>query len=221
MCHSFLLLLALAVHLAPAYSFSESYTAGGLRSTNANGGVAPLFASSKPDADSKGPITAELFENDETLRGREIAESFAKAKAAVASPSTTQEDTAPEVAEDDAGTSQAATMVMEKAKEELDELKFQVGKIDEERVKQLEAKEAEMQRMKFSLMELKEKVAESERKAKEADSRIQTLQREGEGVKEENKGLIARIKEQFRCVMYMMCARCSVCLWVVCVFVFV
>lgn len=194
--------LLVVVFVSLAHGFRDSgYTGSCRRNTLAS---APLFDRSNgkdPDAESTSSITAELFEDDETLRAREIADSFAKAKAAVVSDvSPAKEDEAG--AEDDAGTQ--ATMVMDKqVKEELDELKFQVGKIDGERVRQLEAKEAEMQRMKFSILELKDKVADSERKANEAAKTVRRLQTEGEGAMEEKKGLISRIKEKFRCEKYL------------------
>lgn len=97
------------------------------RADYADGGTSSDDAPS--GGNSGGTITAELLMDDESLRAKEIAESFAQAKAAATGGST-----AVPVTSDDIG----ITMVMDKAKRDLDELKFQVGRVDEDRVREIE-----------------------------------------------------------------------------------
>ena len=157
------------------------------RADYADGGTSSDDAPS--GGNSGGTITAELLMDDESLRAKEIAESFAQAKAAATGGST-----AVPVTSDDIG----ITMVMDKAKRDLDELKFQVGRVDEDRVREIEKREAEINRLKFSLAEVREQAEESTRKALEAEGQIAALETQVEDGKEESKGLIARIKEKFK-----------------------
>ena len=154
------------------------------RADNADGGD-----DDPSGGNSGGTITAELLMDDESLRAKEIAESFARAKAAA-----TGESTAVPVTSDDIG----ITMVMDKAKRDLDEIKFQVGRVDEDRVREIEKREAEINRLKFSLAEVREQAEQSARKALEAEGQIKALETQVEDGKDESKGLIARIKEKFK-----------------------
>lgn len=157
------------------------------RADGADGGNSSDNASS--GSNSGGTITAELLMDDESLKAKEIAESFARAKAAATGGST-----AVPVTSDDIG----LTLVMDKAKRDLDELKFQVGRVDEDRVREIEKREAEINRLKFSLAEVREQAEQSARKALEAEGQIKALETQVEVGKDEKKGLIARIKEKFK-----------------------
>ena len=185
-----------AALVAPAEAFTSTHPPsssalfaepGDGRADNADSGTSSDDAPS--GGNSGGTITAELLMDDESLRAKEIAESFARAKAAATGGST-----AVPVASDDIG----ITMVMDKAKRDLDELKFQVGRVDEDRVREIEKREAEINRLKFSLAEVREQAEESTRKALEAEGQIAALETQVEDGKEESKGLIARIKEKFK-----------------------
>ena len=153
-------------------------------------------APSEDKSTSAGTITAELLMDDESLRAKEIAESFARGKTAATpvSNGASSASTAAPITSDDIG----VAMVMDKARNNLDELKFQVGRVDEEQVRQLEKKEAKINRLKFSLVEVREQAEESVRKAVEAEDQIKALQTQVKDEKEESNGFIARIKEKFK-----------------------
>ena len=196
-------LLAVAL-IAALVSPTEAFTASGSPASTTHPPSSALFAesddgradqggNSSNDAppsggNSVGTITAELLMDDDSLKAKEIAESFARAKAAATG------STAVPITSDDIG----ITMVMDKAKKDLDELKFQVGRVDEDRVREIEKREAEISRLKFSLVEIREQAEESSRKAMEAEAQIAALETQVEDGKEESKGLIARIKEKFQ-----------------------
>ena len=156
--------------------------------------VGPLFDGGNDDQEITSPSSADSVQrspDDGADQMKEINEAFepAKARATGASAGAFESSTVRDT---------AIAMVKERAKEEINGLKFQVGKIDEERVRQLERKEAEMNRLKFSLVELKDQVADSERRAREAEKEIGRIQEDGESLKEENNGILAKIKDQFR-----------------------
>jgi hypothetical protein len=195
----------LAAGLAVALiALAEAFTSESLSTQHPHAPAQPLFAESDDgladagdlcndalkEGNSAGTITAELLMDDEALRAKEIAESFARAKAAATSTGST----AAPITSDDV----AITMVMDKAKKDLDELKFQVGRVDEDQVRELEKREAEINRLKFSLVEVREQAEESARKAMEAEGLIKALETQVDDGKEKSKGLIARIKEKFK-----------------------
>ena len=153
-------------------------------------------APSEDKSTSAGTITAELLMDDESLRAKEIAESFARAKTAATpvSNGASSASTSAPITSDDIG----VAMVMDKTRNNVDELKFQVGRVDEEQVRELEKKEAEINRLKFSLVEVREQTEESVRKAVEAEDQIKALQTQVKDEKEESNGFIARIKEKFK-----------------------
>ena len=191
-------LLAVGLLVALIAPPVEAFTPGG-GPAHSRSHAHILFAEGRTDGGGNGTITAELLMDDESLRAKEIADSFARAKAAAtgnngASNGDSSASASAPITSDDIG----VTMVMDKARSDLDELKFQVGRVDEEQVREMEKKEAEINRLKFSLVEVREQAEESVRKALEAEDQIKALQTQVKEEKEESNGLIARIKEKFK-----------------------
>ena len=72
-----------------------------------------------------------------------------------------------------------------------------VAAMDEKRYQERKQKEVEINRLKLQLNSLRDSIAEGEKRAAEAESRVKDLRKEGDSERSTNTGLIAMIKKQF------------------------